>query len=373
MAELTLQETLPITAGCCVRCGQEKHCAGHDCLAESLAQKGCSGPSAAAQISNSFWEWCFCYPSWLTGAEEGALRAHTPSSFASHRGMRSSMMSEESCTRFSTETQSMWQESGWWGEVTTHAATVSADLHTGQPQLREGTSEGTCHRGMGSYCASFSRCICLPSIVKEQWQKSHICTRWHIVRYGKNTGLYLSYIEGHRLCVLAPVLFSQFASWKQAVVVGSTYICEHKNDVYKQIHLGRIKSHWLTHLSAEVCRFFGGKMWEMFSLSDFCGWPSAVNSSACCSGLQNSLFFPPEMLYLWLTPPQHSHGFHQSLPELDWYHRDQRTSLLSLSVWCPLGPCILSQMAGFLSCPGINSIKTQTTKHKNTLLDVTVW
>lgn len=137
MVELPLQETPPVNAGYCVLCDQEKQYAGHDCLAESLAQKEHSGPSAAAQTSNVFWEWCFCSPSWLRGAEEGALRANTSSSFTCHRGMRSSMMSEESHTRFSKETQSMWQASEWWGQVTTHAASVSADLHTGKSQLRE--------------------------------------------------------------------------------------------------------------------------------------------------------------------------------------------------------------------------------------------
>lgn len=54
MVELPLQETPPVNAGYCVLCDQEKQYAGHDCLAESLAQKEHSGPSAAAQTSNAF-------------------------------------------------------------------------------------------------------------------------------------------------------------------------------------------------------------------------------------------------------------------------------------------------------------------------------
>lgn len=68
-----------------------------------------------------------------------------------------------------------------------------------------------------------------PSFAKEQWRKSHICvcTRRYIVQYGKMR-FSCHVLKVYRLCFLVPLLFSQFASWKQAVVVGSTYICEHK-------------------------------------------------------------------------------------------------------------------------------------------------
>lgn len=337
---------------------QKKQCVGHDCLAESLAHKEQSGTPANAQASVIFWEWWFCSPSWFREAEEGAVRpCAILFSVQQLHEVQHDVWGKSYLVLLwdSANVTGEWMV-GWGGHTGSHCVSTSAYWAMRVLPARK----------WAATVPQFPDTFAFPkSFAKIQWQKFHIwiCDiRWYITWCEKNKSVLWFHIEGLETlfsCLTMASLLSVHQV-EAFVVVGSTYICEHKNDVCDEIHFGKIKLYWLTCLSTKACHFFRVKTWEISSLSNFQCVTNAVNSSACCSGLHNLLLLS-EMLYLWLTPPQY-HLYSTAMVSIClclclclWgefvLQRSENLSIVSSSV-SPLAPAFCHKWQGLFPAQG---------------------